>query len=192
MTDLHKNLSELIRQQSRCHENEIFQIMELFEYKEYQAGEHLFKIGEKNKQIGFVCKGVLRSYNLDDDGNENTLFFSTENDFVIGNLSPRMKCSFTKQSLTETTLLVANYQDYYDIIIKNNNLLEFHENLFRTIHNKVGNRISKDFFSNSLKRYEMFLKNYPGLLNRIPHYHIANYLGITPTQLSRIRKKILN
>jgi hypothetical protein len=39
------------------------------------------------------------------------------------------------------------------------------------------------------ERYLIFQKEFPGLENRIPQYHIASYLGITPTQLSRIRAK---
>jgi CRP-like cAMP-binding protein len=39
------------------------------------------------------------------------------------------------------------------------------------------------------QRYRLFQQEYPGLENRIPQYHIASYLGITPTQLSRIRAK---
>ena len=37
------------------------------------------------------------------------------------------------------------------------------------------------------KRYAIFKKEYPQLEQLIPQYHIASYLGITPTQLSRIR-----
>ena len=35
-------------------------------------------------------------------------------------------------------------------------------------------------------RYDEFLKKYPQLVKRLKKHHIAAYLGITPTQLSRI------
>ena len=39
------------------------------------------------------------------------------------------------------------------------------------------------------ERYEDFLMNYSSLGARLSQFHIASHLGITPTQLSRIRKK---
>ncbi|MGE4347904.1 MAG: Crp/Fnr family transcriptional regulator, partial [Flavobacteriaceae bacterium] len=40
------------------------------------------------------------------------------------------------------------------------------------------------------KRYLIFQQEFPFLEQLIPQYHIASYLGITPTQLSRIRRKL--
>jgi len=37
------------------------------------------------------------------------------------------------------------------------------------------------------ERYQIFQKEHPGLDQQIPQYHIASYLGVSPTQLSRIR-----
>lgn len=44
--------------------------------------------------------------------------------------------------------------------------------------------------SSAEERYLHFLTDYPGLVQRVPQYHIASYLGITPESLSRIRSKL--
>jgi CRP/FNR family transcriptional regulator, anaerobic regulatory protein len=38
--------------------------------------------------------------------------------------------------------------------------------------------------------YQVFLKEFPNLYNRLPNYQIASYLGITPEFLSKIRKNL--
>ena len=44
---------------------------------------------------------------------------------------------------------------------------------------------------NADERYIIFQRDYPQLEQIIPQYQIAFYLGITPTQLSRIRRKFI-
>jgi len=41
------------------------------------------------------------------------------------------------------------------------------------------------------ERYLKLLKNRPDLLDRVPHYQLASYLGVKPESLSRIRKRIM-
>jgi CRP-like cAMP-binding protein len=40
------------------------------------------------------------------------------------------------------------------------------------------------------ERYENLLKNHPSIFQKVQLYHIANYLGIAPKSLSRIRKEL--
>ena len=40
------------------------------------------------------------------------------------------------------------------------------------------------------QRYLKLMKSRPGLLQRIPQYHLASYIGVKPESLSRIRKRI--
>lgn len=40
------------------------------------------------------------------------------------------------------------------------------------------------------ERYEILLRQFPNIQNRIAQNHIASYLGITPQSLSRIRRQL--
>lgn len=40
------------------------------------------------------------------------------------------------------------------------------------------------------QRYLSYLDKYPNIEKRVAQHHIAAHLGITPTQLSRIRKNL--
>ena len=46
-------------------------------------------------------------------------------------------------------------------------------------------------FLEAKERYVIFKKEYPTLESIISQYHIASYLGISATQLSRIRQKLV-
>lgn len=51
--------------------------------------------------------------------------------------------------------------------------------------------LSSSFITlNPEQRYLQLLEKRPDLINRVPQYHLASYLGIKPETLSRIRKRI--
>ena len=68
-------------------------------------------------------------------------------------------------------------------------LVTFINTAFHKLNRQLQSRLVALANLNSLEKYKLFLKEYPNLINRIPHYLIANFLGITPTQLSRARKQ---
>lgn len=55
---------------------------------------------------------------------------------------------------------------------------------------KAEDRLLTRQFGTATNRYEILLKNYPNLLQRVQLGYIASYLGITQVSLSRIRANI--
>ncbi|MBN1820025.1 MAG: Crp/Fnr family transcriptional regulator [Prolixibacteraceae bacterium] len=162
----------------------------LFKLYSYKKGEHIFEENKVNRHFSFVCKGVLRSYDTNADGDENNIFFITENNFFSGNFIPETKITVNIQCLTKVTCLLADFKEFHRLAFENECLYMWYARYIDRMHVKIKERITSTYFTNATERYYAFLERYPGLLNRIPHYHIASHIGVTPTQLSRIRKAV--
>jgi len=51
------------------------------------------------------------------------------------------------------------------------------------------NQLLAIYMQNHEERYQSFIKQYSDLLQRIPQYLIASYVGVKPESLSRIRRR---
>ena len=141
--------------------------------------------------IAFVNRGTLVFYRLSETGTEITTDFAFAGDWVTDNRS-RLNNSpslLNIKAIEETELLV----------ISNNNLLKWYDLIPRL--EKVGRILIEQAFIkiaqqsidlqtlSASERYNKMLHDFPEILQRVPLYHIANYLGIAPKSLSRIRKE---
>ncbi|MFD1771333.1 Crp/Fnr family transcriptional regulator [Sphingobacterium suaedae] len=163
----------------------------LFTETTLKKGEYFIKEGHYANRIGFLSTGVVRAFYRNVDGVEyNKHFFTPQN--LLGGYSSLVTKTQNKinlQALTHCELLTAQYQDL-------ENLFDYHQDFER-----FGRKLAELFFAHKEqrevdivmldadKRYLIFQEQLPMLEQLIPQYHIASYLGITPTQLSRIRRK---
>ena len=96
------------------------------------------------------------------------------------------------QALEDCTLTVANYKEVFSRVNSDAHLTKVILSKFQILNQQNHSRVVALISGDALTKYKWFLKEYPNLLNRIPLYYIANFLGMTPTQLSRTRKRFLN
>ncbi|MDY8135950.1 Crp/Fnr family transcriptional regulator [Aquimarina sp. 2201CG5-10] len=157
----------------------------------YNTGDCFLKIGKPCTKIGKIIKGVMRGFVYDNDGNEITTHFYQEDDMIVGSYLPNVNIAFTIEALSECEISTANYSDVMSWVNKDQKITEIITHEFQKLNNQLQSRLVSLLNLSSLEKYELFLKEYPNLINRIPHYYIANYLGITPTQLSRARKQFI-
>lgn len=157
-----------------------------------KKGDFFLKCGNPCTRIGRLMKGVMRGFVIDNDGNEITTHFYQEGDMVIGSYIPNVNVPITIQALDECDISTADYSVIMSHLNKNKEITEVITLAFQKLNIQLQSRLVALQNLDSLEKYELFLKEYPNLINRIPHYHIANFLGITPTQLSRARKQLIN
>lgn len=161
-------------------------------FRPYQLakGDYFLKEGEYNKYIGFINKGLVR-YFVNKNGEEATFEFTKEGEFIADyqSFSQNRKTIQNIQAIEDCELLVINHADVQHIFnnTPHGNLLGrmVIEHRFDVM---VGQLLSI-YMQNPEERYKHFVATYANLIQRIPQYHIASYVGIKPQSLSRIRRR---
>ena len=118
--------------------------------------------------------------------------FTAEGDMIVGSYIPNVNVAFSIEALEDCEVSVADYTVIMSHVNKDKEITEIITKEFQKSNTQLQSRLVSLLNLNSVEKYELFLNEYPSLLNRIPHYYIANYLGITPTQLSRARKQFIS
>lgn len=155
-------------------------------------GEYFGEAGKTHNRVGFLTEGIMRVCYYSNKGEEITRCFVAENNFVVdmNSFYNEIAASEYVEAVTDCKLLVLERADYTDLaatILVWNDI--FAKMSSASMMRKL--KISQMMLGQEAKeRYLDFLKNYPGLANRIPLHMLASYLGITQSSLSRIRKGI--
>jgi signal-transduction protein with cAMP-binding, CBS, and nucleotidyltransferase domain len=174
--------------------NESWQLIkEHIRYESFNRGENILMEGEISRKIYFVCKGTVRAFCSDVNGDSYNKNLFLENDFAGSTVSAIQKkpSKFTLEALEESLLISINYHKYRELIYNNDDLKEFYIAYLERnwIIEKEQREVSL-VLENATVRYLRFISLSPNIDKKIPLQHIASHLGITPTQLSRIRKNI--
>ncbi|WP_422858438.1 Crp/Fnr family transcriptional regulator [Flagellimonas sp. S174] len=172
-------------------EEEINDILGIFHERYYDKGE-IFKHQDKIcTEFGYIVDGSLRLYVVKENGEEMTGSIISKNNLVTDFIGVRTneKTLISIDAFEPTSMLVASTEN-------NRKLLEVNITYNRFIREHLADRsmqlakMHMLFLAGSAKeRYLFILENNPNLLKKFPLRFIANMIGITPTQLSRIRKK---
>lgn len=160
--------------------------------KSLPKGASLLREGEAVRMNFFVLKGCIRQYYLA-DGQENTSNFFTEDDWIMPFVhhSRNGLSAYYLECLEETQLVVADNER------GNAMLREFPE--FQQIAQEVleqeimrqQHALAKYINESAEQRYLSMQESRPDLINRLPQYLIASYIGVKPESLSRIRRRIV-
>jgi CRP-like cAMP-binding protein len=156
---------------------------------ELSKGDFFVKNGQKNYRIGKLLKGVLRGFTVNNDGDEVTTHFFVENDLISGNYIPNIPATMNIQTLEDCLISIADYSEVFSHVNNDAELTKIILSNFQKLNKQNNSRIEVLITGDAITKYKWFINEYPKLLNRVPHYHIANFLGMTPTQLSRARKR---
>lgn len=142
--------------------------------------------------IAYVNKGALIYYKSLDNGDEITTDFAFENEWITNNYSRlnRSPSHLNIKAIEDSELLFIQNSDLERLYVETPTLERFGRILMEQAYVKLV-QLSIDLQTlPATDRYLNLLKRYPEIFQKIPLYHIANYLGIAPKSLSRIRNAV--
>ena len=162
----------------------------LITVKKLANGDYFSKIGQMNDSFGFLSEGILRMFNTNEKGKESIKHFFCEGDFIASNTNVEKKAIVYIQSLTESIILNLPINDFMKLSTKHKEIKHLvHLLMFRYFSQKQECELAL-ISNNPVDKYNTFISFYPGIINKIAKVHIANYLGMSPTQLSRVQSKM--
>jgi len=188
MDTLHKFMNNI----SPLSEESFKVYMDLCENKRFKAGTILTEIGTIPQHLYFITSGVSRSYSLNAKGGEyirslistNNILAATE--ALLTNTASKVAC----QCLTDCDLLEINYAALMQKCKENSEISAWYTKTVELHYAHLQKTNDELLTLNATQRYLILQKRIPNIDNMINQYHIASRLGITPIQLSRIRKKL--
>lgn len=164
----------------------------LFAYKELKKGDYFVREGVRNDHLAFIIEGALRAFYVDQNGTFYNKTFFIEGSFAtsLASVLQNIPSFLNFDALVDTYMLVGHYKQVESLFEKHRCI----ETIVRKVIEyewviKKEQRELRLVLNDAAERYAYFRQEYPGLENKIPQYHIASHLGITPIQLSRIRAK---
>ncbi|WP_229206195.1 Crp/Fnr family transcriptional regulator [Dyadobacter fermentans] len=153
--------------------------------------QYLVQQGDICRYENYVCKGFLRSFYVDEKGNDHTLHFAMEDWWITDSTSYHLQVPATRNIVAlESSVLLQIEKDDLEQLYRD---IPVFERFWRILEQKSGiaqdQRILNAISMTGAERYEALIARYPTLEQRMPQRHIASYLGITPVFLSQIRKQ---
>lgn len=148
--------------------------------------------GERERYLYFVVEGVQRVYHFDDEGREATLVFTYPPSFggVLDAMLLQQPSRYVYETLTASVFLRALYTDLEQLMTSGTDIATMiRTGLAHAMSGLLERLVEVQSFS-SEDKFRKLLQRSPHLLQLVPHKYIANYLGIDPTNFSKLINRV--
>jgi CRP-like cAMP-binding protein len=161
-------------------------------FKKIKSGKQLVKLNEVPSKVYMLLSGVVRCYLITESGKEFNKNFYLPIGFVgpLTALIKKKPSLFVFEALSDCEVYEIDYNKLIDLCKINKSVNMLYSKVLEAVYVIYEKRLIELISLDAKGRYLALRKQIPEVDELIPQYHIASYLGITPVQLSRIRKKM--
>jgi len=162
-----------------------------FKSRSIRKNEYLLREGETCKDLVFVQTGCLRLYYIRDDIEISVWFaFPQSSAIEIYSFISEKPSEYFLQAIEDSEILYLPKSALNKLYQQNPKMQEMMRNFWEDVILNLIERFTALQKDSAEKRYRDLL-NKPGYFQTIPQKYLASFIGVTPTSLSRIRKKVI-
>ena len=160
--------------------------------KRFPPGDVLQRAGDVARYAAFVASGCLRSYVIDAKGKEHIVQFAPETWWLgdLTSLTTGAPSQYFIDAIEDSELLLIDGPSHQKLLEH----VSAYAGSFRTGLQRHAaakdHRIVGSLSASAEERYLEFLRTYPSIVQRVPQWMLASYLGVSPETVSRIRKNL--
>lgn len=148
--------------------------------------------GEREKNIYFVLSGAQRIYYSDGQGREATLIFTYPGNFggMLDSMLTATPSRFSYETLSSSVLLCAPYVKLYELVEQYPGIRTlFNTGIAESLSGVLERLVQMQCFSME-ERFRAMMERNPQILQVVPQKYLANYLGMDPTNFSKLINRI--
>lgn len=179
-----QNLSSSI---SPLNDEELDSFAALFEPVSFKRKTILTRTGEKEKFLYVVKEGIQRIYFLSPDGKEADLIFTYAPSFggVLDSMMLGSPSRYHYETLTQSEMLRAPMDAVLQLASKPGVAKLLQKGLAISLAGLL-ERLVETQSGSSEEKFRALLRRSPHILHTVPHKYLASYLGIDPTNFSKL------
>lgn len=173
-------------------QEELETIMELMPLRHYKKGHVLLKAGQVAHESYMNLKGLVRSYYLIDGVEQTTAFYQEEEPIAsLLSYNQKIPADHYFECMEDCALAVLTWDNEQEMYRRFPHLERGCRIAIEEGYGRHQQMLARYISSTPEQRYLHLLETSPQLLNRVPQYYLASYLGVKPESLSRIRKRLV-
>lgn len=169
-------------------------ILPYFKEDKLIKNQYFIKENKIARQIAFLKTGVVRAFFINQEGKDyNKQFFVGQS--IIGAYTSLLTGNvnlIAQQALTDCVIYTCDYASLTKLYDECLDLERFARKIAEHYFLEKEKKEIEIVLLDASQRYVLFKKEFPTLEQLIPQFHIASYLGVSATQLSRIRRQNLS
>jgi len=174
--------------------NDEMQLIEsVCKVKKLRKKQFLFQEGDIWHYNAFICRGLVKTFSIAENGTEHIINFAPEN-YWTGDresLTNGTPSRLNIDAIEPTELLLIDKSDFEKLCSQIPQLNQMVNQIIQKSFIVSQNRILANISFTAEEKYQNFLEKYPHIVNRIPQHMIASYIGITPETLTRLRRNMV-